>query len=502
MGGIINYYHGEAGRATGLAWVPDEQLTYRLALEGDPHRHSGFDYGTDIGVDPRIREGDDVLYLRLDGTCGIWVRATDAAGPALPLAVARVQRNRQWMSRYADAEMEHASVQRGWLDQLERETGVGCELAGTGGAPRLIDERPATEASLFVSYSSMNVLLARRIYADLRNDAKAEVWFDIAQAGESPRHDEQIAEWLRTAIYRSRGLVLLLTRAALKSSWVWRELEWSLEQTRRDPSFHLVVLKLADVAVPEQARQIGTVIDCRGLWRSNGINEELFAALFRREGRRGWLEWERLWPDAEAVPEEVFDYADFESDGGLAVDFRCGVRGETLDPKRTLSWRLTYESGGVTKCVGGEGEGEPVDLSIKPGDRVGSFVCRHRWGTSLSEGVPLWMRTDGLEITPDIVLDGYYERLGTERLAAEGIEMQLVVGGWDVYGRALSELWVRQRTTDRSPSRSSCGWPSPAEHLDLTLSKGLGVGVVDGRIRSIGSKPVTYGIDGQIRRIG
>jgi len=34
MGGIINYYHGEVGRASGFAWVLDEQLTYRLALEG------------------------------------------------------------------------------------------------------------------------------------------------------------------------------------------------------------------------------------------------------------------------------------------------------------------------------------------------------------------------------------------------------------------------------------------------------------------------------------
>jgi hypothetical protein len=27
MGGIINYYHGEVGRASGFAWILDEQLT-------------------------------------------------------------------------------------------------------------------------------------------------------------------------------------------------------------------------------------------------------------------------------------------------------------------------------------------------------------------------------------------------------------------------------------------------------------------------------------------
>ena len=27
MGGIINYYHGEVGRASGFAWILDAQLT-------------------------------------------------------------------------------------------------------------------------------------------------------------------------------------------------------------------------------------------------------------------------------------------------------------------------------------------------------------------------------------------------------------------------------------------------------------------------------------------
>lgn len=407
MGGIINYYHGEGGEAVGLAWIPDEQLMYHLTVEGDPHRNSAFDYGTDIGIDPNIRKGDEIIYLRLDGTCGIWVRVIDAAGPALPLAVARVQRNRQWMKRYADFGKENSARPPGWLDQLERDTGVRCELSDADGAARFADDRPTTEASLFISYTRRNVLLAREIYRDLRSDAKAEVWFDIAQAGESPWHDEQISEWLRTAIYRSRGLVLLLTREALESAWVRRELEWSAEQAQRNAHFQLIVLKFADVAVPEPARRGGTVIDCRGLWKSNGINEELFAALFRRESRREWLQRERLWLDVNTGPEE-FGYVDFESDGGVAVDFRWKAHGE-LDRRRSLSWRLTYESGGVTKHV--SGEDEPVDLSIKPGDRVGFFICRYRRGIRVGgRGIPLWMRAEDLEITPDVVLDAYYQR--------------------------------------------------------------------------------------------
>jgi len=450
VGGIINYYHGEAGQAIRRMWTANEEhLTYQMVLSDDPHRESVYDYGTDIGIDPAIQVGDKVIYIRLDDTCGIWVQRTNAFGPALHTAIDRVKQNRGWMDSYAKLEKKGTAATDKWLVQLQERTGVAFNMEDDSDDPRVMKDRPATEASIFVSYSSKNILMARQIYGDLRNDAKAEVWFDLAQPGESTRNDEQIAMWLQTAIYKSRGLVLLLTEAALKSSWVRREVEWAKEQAQRNQDFRLIVLKLADITIPEPIAAAGPVIDCLGLWKSNGINEELYAALFRRGGRRAWLEHQRELPANGLENDEGFSYADFESDSGTVIDFHYKLRQRGLfrfwKRQKTLSWHLTYASDGKTKNVSGVGEDEPIDLSIKPGNHIGSFVCRRRWGTHLHEGVLLWMRTQGLDVTPDDVLDVYYETLlGTaDQFSTDRAE--IVVRRTDAWGRSLSELWIHTK---------------------------------------------------------
>jgi hypothetical protein len=442
MGGIINYYHGEDGRAGRRSWsaAPDA-LTCTLEIGGNRHRTAAFDYGSDIGIDPAIREGDAVVYLRLDETCGIWVRAGDGGGPPLGAALERVEQNRAWMRRYEDAVAADGFPPGAWLRELARATGVPA-AAGEEDGPAPGGEQPGTEASLFISYSSRNVLLARQIHDDLRRDARAQVWFDAARPGEAPAHPEALAEWLRGAVYASRGLVLLLTREAAESPWVRRETEWAAEQAAGGGDFRFIVLRLADVPLPEPARA-AAVIDGEGLWKSNGINEELFAALLGREGRRAWRDRQPGLREAEAADPGVFRYADFQSDGGVAVDFTWKLRRRGLWSRaRIVDWRLTYRAGEQTRQVRGAGEDAPVDLGIRPGDRVGSYVCRRRWGTSLADGVLLWMRTHDPAVTSDTVLDAYYQAYGGDAMP-EVEERVMRVRGRDVYGRSLAELWLR-----------------------------------------------------------
>jgi hypothetical protein len=194
------------------------------------------------------------------------------------------------------------------------------------------------------------------------------------------------------------------------------------------------VLKLADVSFPEVAPTDALLIDGNGLWRTNGINEELFGGLIRGDSRRRWAEQAGLPSDTDH-----YTYADFESDGGIATNFEWNRDAKSRTGK--LQWALTYDQDGSEKVILGQGEQSPVDLGIRPGDRVGSFVSHYRWGTQISAGVPVWMRSEDLDVTADRVLDRYYEEIGADQISTEGAELELRVRGEDMYGRALSDLF-------------------------------------------------------------
>ena len=174
-----------------------------------------------------------------------------------------------------------------WAEQY-----IGDETQKKAGNP--FPDRPATETSFFLSFSSKNVLVARQIFEDLKHDTKVEVWFDLDQAGEAPEHRRRMETWLKEAVYKSRGFILLWTKAAKESRWVRKEMSWASEKASRDPDFHFIVLKLDEEPVPTDLLYIRQyLIDCHGLWPVNGINEELFAAVTRRPGRTAWIERHR-----------------------------------------------------------------------------------------------------------------------------------------------------------------------------------------------------------------
>jgi hypothetical protein len=419
MSGIINYFHGEAATVADRCWsVSGQSLALQIELTGDPHRSWAWDYGGDIGIDPDIVPGDGVVYLRLEDTTGLWIRSGAQSAADLGEAIRRILENRRYIAKWQDAKSaeDYAEVAR----EVYEASGDPLRVISTahGDAPLSVlsagwailavveglSERPAASASFFLSHAAEDTLLARRVFEDMRSDANASVWFDLARpAEEIPKDDATIAAWLRKSIHAVNGLVVLWTEHAAYSEWVKRELLWASELRRHHADFHVILLKLRDVEIPGDIRTDCLVIDCNDIWWSNGLNEELYAAIFRRQTRREWLA--ELPPGAPVSKGTTIGYNDFASDSGTAVRF------EWKASRRDIQWKLEYRRrDGRHAHAAGRGKSQPVDLEIKPGSRIGFFKVRWRHGSHVLHGPDLWMRSGDLMITSDSVLDDYFRK--------------------------------------------------------------------------------------------
>lgn len=380
MGGIFNYYHGESGFVMENQIVSEEERILRL--RDNPHREFAYDYGADIGIDPLLQKEERAVYVRLDSWTGIWIRERDQFYPELQQAIDRVieDRTRNRAEQYIP-------------DEIQSKTGNQSS------------QRPATEASFFLSFSSKNVLLARQMFEDLKHDAKVEVWFDLDQEGESPEHRRRIETWLREAVYSNRGFILLWTKAAKESLWVRKEISWASEKASRDPEFHFVVLKLDEEPIPTDLLDTRYLVDCYDLWLINGINEELFAAVTGRQGRIAWVEENRQrGVEIEKDPGSS-GYEPFRSDSGVAISLRH------WEEDGEFFWQLDYEKDRRLHRAFGRGKEQAVDLEIRSEDPVGFFIChRSVLGIRFLRGIPLWMQSRDLRIRPEDVLAEYMQR--------------------------------------------------------------------------------------------
>lgn len=393
MGGIINYLHGESGRIIDRQLIlGEEQRVHALRLEANPHREFAYDYGADIGIDPVLETGDWTIFVRTDPYTGIWVRETDGFYPELQEAIDRVAGERR---KELGPGLVRVRLHGVWAEQY---IGALAERR----TPMQFPDRPATSVSFFLSFSSANVMLARQVFADLKYDAKVEVWFDLDQEGESPEHERHIEAWLRNAVYSRRGFVLLWTRAASESFWVRKEIAWATERAACERDFRLIVLKLDDTPIPAELLDVRYVIDCHGLWPVNGINEELFAAVTERRGRTAWIEQHLRREIKIERNEGGAGYEPFRSDSGIAKSLRYWD-----DGGGEVRWELEYEQKGTLRRASGFGRQQAVDLGISLGDYIGFFVCHRAPLVRFGPGTPLWMRSRDLQLLPENVLATY-----------------------------------------------------------------------------------------------
>lgn len=222
MAGIQNYFHGETGIVAEQKWFVDKDgIGIFINLEGSQHRSCAIDYGSDIGIDPNICIGDEVIYLRFNEYEGLWTRADCTEFKSVESACQRVLSNRRHMDdhqRFYGKESTEC-----WIKELGRNSGMPVDFRGPNEGLFSFKETPRTRISTFLSYSSINVLLARQFFSSIRVDADIDLWFDLAQPGEAATHRDHAERWLKEAVYESKGFLLLLTKAAAESHWVEKE---------------------------------------------------------------------------------------------------------------------------------------------------------------------------------------------------------------------------------------------------------------------------------------
>jgi len=76
---------------------------------------------------------------------------------------------------------------------------------------------------VFISYAREDAAVARRIAEGLRS-AGLEVWYDESEI----MPGENFAEKISQALEESQAMVVVITRNALRSSWVRREIQYAL----------------------------------------------------------------------------------------------------------------------------------------------------------------------------------------------------------------------------------------------------------------------------------
>src|SRR5215210_3053589 len=177
-------------------------------------------------------------------------------------------------------------------------------------------------------------------------------------------------------------------------------------EASRERDFHFLVLKLDEEPVPEDVLDTPYLIDCCDLWPIRGINEELFAAVTRRQGRIAWIEQHRQRGVTLLEEEGSFGYGPFRSDSGVAIALRY------WEENSELCWQLDYEKDWKSYTVFGRGDEQAVDLEIRPGDYVAYFVCHRAPLCRFWPGTSLWMRSNDLRVRPEDVLVTYWERRG------------------------------------------------------------------------------------------
>lgn len=187
-------------------------------------------------------------FLRVTNLCGVDLGKADLSHADLSYAgligaSLSGAKTRETIFSYIDlrktkglAEMDHQGPSHVELYTMQFPQGGGTLrfLRGAGVPDEWIDFyyaqvfSPLQYHSLFISYSSKDEMLARRLYADLQ-DQGVRCWF----APEDMKIGDKIRDRIDEAIYVQEKLLLLLSEHAIASAWVEDEVEAALEKEQR-----------------------------------------------------------------------------------------------------------------------------------------------------------------------------------------------------------------------------------------------------------------------------
>ncbi|MEO0967298.1 MAG: restriction endonuclease [Cyanobacteria bacterium J06639_18] len=164
MAGITNYTDGEGAQVISREWVVDEEgLMYYLRLLNSP-RNGVYDYGSDIGIDPRIEPGDKVVYRKMSDYCGVWLAERHDTTLDRETSLQLIVENRKLMDKYSPycSESRASSNQKGpdsWMIELHKHS---------NNVPVIITDQPLKSTTNIVSIS----LFDQNKYSHILDDPK------------------------------------------------------------------------------------------------------------------------------------------------------------------------------------------------------------------------------------------------------------------------------------------------------------------------------------------
>lgn len=449
---VFDYYHGEEGEVVHRHWmIGKRRLIYSMQLRGNPHRAFVLEHtSSDIAIDPLLKPGDKTVFVRLGRYSAIWVKKGDEFHPEVEQAIERAREKHRRFFRYENIVSFSRFLATLYVLVIAARKRIPVRLREPVEKPPAL---PTTPVKVFLSYRRSNVLLAHEFYNKLKREAKVDVWIDQErQRTVLPEHELAIASWLQQAIDSCQVFMVLLTEESVTSSWVKNEIVWATEKAKRENGFHLIVLKLGQVEIPDFARKAQYVLDSKSL-SYHEIVEELYAAVYQRRGRREWLEHQRArgWPGFQREERRFFNPPLTGCGKAISLDWT-----RTED---TINWTLEYEKDGRKERVTGSGQTQVVDLGIRPGDLIG-FLHSHR-RTHMRSGDP--------GLTADDVFQNYTQQLprrswdeASRPLAARIGNLILFVCGLLIIGlieyfyfRYLFRYFVTELAASESPDSIS-----------------------------------------------
>jgi len=157
-------------------------------------------------------------------------------------------------------------------------------LRGTGVPDEWIDDyrirmmHPIQYHSLFISYSSKDEMLVRRLHADLQNHS-VRCWF----APEDLKIGDKLRPRIDEAIHLQDKLLLLLSEHSIESLWVENEVEAALEKENRQQREVLFPVRLDDTVMQTSQAWAATLRRTRHIGDfTNWIDPQVYQQAFER----------------------------------------------------------------------------------------------------------------------------------------------------------------------------------------------------------------------------